>query len=326
MGILDTAFMLGRETDYGTPVSLTRAFENKKDDFKHEIEFIESVGFRAGLQTGRGDRFTGIPMGGGGSIEVDVLNIGMGMLFEALLGTLTGPTQVAATDAYTQIHDADSDGPDVSFTAQWLRARVGTDATQQFTNPGTKPTGWKISQSPKGLLVLTVDIDFQDEETQTAAGTPVYPTAAGTFNWSQCVVTLDSTPIDCLDFEFNADLTPDTDRHYLGGSALKKEPFRGDVPTYDGSLTVDFEDATRYAEFAAGANHDLAVMWSYADDAIESGHTFEFELVIPEFHWTGETPDSDLSEQGKQPLPFKVTHDGTNPAVTVNIKSTDTAL
>jgi hypothetical protein len=56
LGILDAALHVGNEGTYGTAASLTRSFEAKTEDWKREQQRIESVGFRAGMQTVRTDR------------------------------------------------------------------------------------------------------------------------------------------------------------------------------------------------------------------------------------------------------------------------------
>lgn len=326
MSILDNAVMLGVESTYGTPVALSRAYEAKGDDMKDAPDYLESVGFRAGLQTVRSDRRTRINMGGAGSWELDVMDKGLGLLMQGLLGAVSGPTQVAATTAYEQTHTSTADGPSTSYTTQYLRSRVGTDAVQPFTYHGSVPTGWRLSQGNDGLLTLEVDWDFEDEDTSTGAGTPTYVAAQTPFNWSNAVVTYNSAALDCKDFDFAADLMMKTDRRYLRGSSLKKQPERTGVPEYSGSFTADFEDTTEFALFKAGTIAPLSVLWSGATDAIESGHTFEFQVTCPEVQLIGETPEMSLTELTNQPLPFKVLDDGSNPSVSVRIKSTDTAL
>lgn len=324
MGILDTAIHVGVESTYGTPASLTRSFEGKADTFKRENERIKSVGFRSGMEGIRSDRVVTVNMGGAGSLELDVLTKGFGMLLKSLLGGAVAPTQQGVTTAYIQTYTSTADGPSQSLTIQTVRSEVG-GTTQQFTHHGCVVTGWTLENSPGGLLTLNLDFDFEDVDTSTAAGTPTYPASTVPFDWTQAAITLNATPLHALEFSLQADLGLKTDRRYLRGSALKKQPVRAAVPTYTGNLVVDFEDDSRYAEFAAGTVvGPLVATWTGA--VIDAPHAYEVEVTIPALQWTGESPEASLDDLTSQPLPFEVLDNGTDPMVTITYQSTDTAI
>ena len=327
MSILDAAILLGVESTYGTPATLTRAFEGKADTFKREQARLESVGFRADMQALRSDRVVTVNMGGSASLELDVLNKGFGLLLGGLLGTKAGPTQQAATAAYIQTYETSDSLPADSFTMQVIRPKLES-GTQQFTYHGGKATGWGLSQSNSGLLVLNVDFDFEDSDYSTAAGTPSYPSSASPFDWTQCTVTLDpdGTPetLDVIDLSFNADLAAKTDRRYLRGSALKKEPVRNGMPSYDGEITIDFSGTDRYDEWTGQTIVDLELAWTGAN--IESTYDYELKLRMQAVHWTEANPEVSLSDTPMQTLPFQALHDGSNAAVSLTYQSTDTSV
>lgn len=327
MSILDSAILLGKETTYGTAASLTRAFEGKADSFKREQNYIDSIGFRANMEALRSDRFVVENLGGTGELELDILNKGFGMLFEGMFGTSTGPTQQGATIAYSQTHTTDDTGPTSSYTIQVLRSVVG-GTTQQFTHLGAVVTGWTISQDVNGLANLKVSYDFRDVETSTSAGTPSYPAGTTPFAWNQVTVTLDpngsATVLQPRDFSFSADLGFDTNRRRLTSSGLKAQPVRNSVPSYTGSMTVDFEGLTEYNRWVNGDVFALRVAWTGA--VIESSYNYTLQLDLPAVQYTGESPVASLSELSSQPLPFRALHDGTNPVVTLTYISTDTAF
>jgi len=323
---INGAIHIGKESTYGTPVTPTRSFEGKADSFKREQERLESSGLRSDYQGLRSDRVVQVNMGGNGSLEFDMLNKGMGMIFEGLLGSVAGPTQVAATSAYTQAHTTDQAGPTDSYTIQVVRPVV--DGTvQQFTHHGCRATGWGITQDVGGLLVANVDYDFEDVDTSTAQASGVYPAASSPFAWTNAVIEIDSVAYGYSDaFSLTADLGMKTDRRYMAASTLKSAPVRSGVPSYTGSLSADFEGTTRYDEWVAGTVVGINIKWSMAASLIESGHTYEFELDMPACQWTGDSPTASMDEVSTQELPFVVMHDGSNPMITATIKSTDTAL
>lgn len=319
--LLDSALLLGKETTYGTPATLTRAYEAKADGWKRNVEYLESAGFRGGMETVRSDRRFPVSMGAGGTMELDLLDVGMGLVFQGLLGTSTSPAQQAATTAYEQTHTSAAGHPDVSWTAQWQR--VDTSGTaRNFTYHGCVATGWKLSQETGGLAVLSVDFDAEDETTDVAAGTVTYPAGSEPFKWTECVVSLDGSPVDFRSLDFSADLGLKTDRHYLRGSALKKRPVRVSVPTYEGTLTGDFDSMDLYDAFVAGDIKSLSAEWT--GRTIEGAYSYSFKVECPAIQFSGETPEVAMDEVPTQPLPFRVLDNGTDPAVTVTIVSTDT--
>jgi len=326
MSILDAAIMVARETTYGTPVTVTRAFEGKADAFKREQSRLESVGFRADMQALRNDRVVTVNMGGAASLEVDVLNKGMGLLLGGAFGSKAGPTQQGSTDAYLQTYATTDAAPEDSFTMQIVRPKLET-GTQQFTYHGCKITGWSLTQSVDGLLAMNYDLDFEDSDTSHAVGSPSYPTAAVPFSWPQCTITLDpaGSPkvLDVKDFSLTADLALKTDRRYLRGSELKKEPVRSGIPSYTGEIAVDFEDLDRYVEWTSQGVVDIEVKWEGA--IIDAPHRFYLALRMPSVHWTDANPEVSLSDTPVQSLPFQVMHNGSAAAITCTYMTTDTA-
>ena len=327
MSILDAAIMVGVESTYGTPVTLARAYEGKADAFKREQARLESIGFRAGTQGLRDDRVVTVNMGGAASIELDWMTNGMGLLLGGLLGPVTGPTQVAATSAYTQVYSSTSAAPVDSLTMQMLRSELET-GTQAYTYHGCKATGWKISQSNDGLLLLNIDYDFEDSDISTGAGTPTYIASQTPFDWSQATVTLDpdGSPevLHAMDFELSADLALKTDRRYLRGSALKKEPVRTGIPRYTGSMTIDLEDTQRWTDWSTQLSYPLEVLWTGA--LIEAGQNYEVRLRMESVHFTEANPESSISDTSKVTLPFEALYNGTASMVVLTTKSTDVAV
>ena len=141
MSILDAAILVGQESTYNTAVALTRAYEGKADTFTRSQQRIESVGFRADMQTLRSDRVVTVNEGGSGSIEIDAMDGGLGLLMQGCLGTSAGPVQQAATAAYLQTYSTSDAAPGVSYSIQILRPTLETGSSA-FTYTGCVITGW----------------------------------------------------------------------------------------------------------------------------------------------------------------------------------------
>ena len=325
MSVLDAIVSVGVETTYGTPVAPTRSFEAQVDPINTRRDFLQSVGIRSGMQTVRSDRSRVVNMGGDGSLELDVLTKGFGMILKGLMGGSAGPTQQAATPAYLQTYTTNADGPTQSWTIQVVRPYVATDTVQQFTAHGCMTTGWSLSQSNDGLAKLKVDFDAEDVDISTAAAAATYVTGAVPFDWTQCAVSIGGSAFDPVtSFEFNAETSMKTDRRYLRGSALKKQPVRMAHPTFSGTIQADWDTITRYNEYVAGTVvTNLIVTWTGA--LISGAYNDLLRLTIPAVQCTGEDPKASITEVTTQALPFKVLHDGTT-AVTLEYVSTDTAI
>lgn len=326
MSTLDAALHLAVESTYGTYVAGTRSFEAKADSWKREAPPIESVGFRAGMETVRSDRRKQVNHGGSASTEVDVLTNGMGLLLSSLLPTLAGPTQVAATTAYEQTHSSGSGASTDSFSLQQVRPHTDASTPQAFSHLGCKATGFSLKAEVGGLLTLSVDWDFQDVSTGEATATAVYPASTEVFTWDQCTVQVDAATVNAKSFEFSAELGLAIDRRYLKGSALKEEPRRAAVPGYTVSMELDYDDEDRYDEWVANSVHAVTLHAVGVADGIESGYENEVLLTLAAVQWDGESPEVDLESDPKQDLAGRVLDNGTDAAVAIYIQSTDTAL
>jgi hypothetical protein len=320
--VLDNAVILGKETTYGTAATASRGYEAKADTWKRSQEYIDSTGMRAGLRAQRSDRSRAINMGGEGTIEMDVLSAGFGLVGQSMLGSVTGPTQQASTIAYLSTFTATSDDPSDSFTVQVLRTDV-TGTVRSFTHLGSVVTGWSLSHEVGGNLSASLNFDFQDVVTNVSAGTPTYPSAAEPFDWTQMSATWNGNPIELRSFSLDADLGLNVERRFLRNSALKKVPIRSAVPTFEGSMEMEFESLTHYNAFTAGTIAPLIVTWT--GPLIVAGHNFQVVLTLPQVQFTGDSPEVALDDLPKLALPFKAL-DGAAAPVTLTYKSTDITL
>lgn len=314
---LDTAVLFGKESTYGTPATLTHAVEAKSDPWARSQEYVESLGFRAGSHGVRTDRRKVVNMGAAGSIEADMLDRGFGFLLEGLLDATTGPTAGTGSE-FTSTHASDTDAAGLSYTVQVLRPVVD-GGIQPFTYHGAVPTGWSLSHDVGGLLVLSADFDAEDEDTDTPAGTPVYPADAEPFSWVEGSLTLDGSPVDPSAFSLTADLGMKTDRRFIRANPLKKQPKRITAPTYEGSLSVEFDSLDIYNAFTAGTIMPLEATWA-------TGPGFSVVLTLAAVQFTGSSPSANLDDLTLQEAPFKVLHNGSDPMVSIVLTNEDSAF
>lgn len=319
---LDTAVLLGKESTYGSAAALTHAYEAQSDPWERVHSYINSRGFRAGAQGIRTDRRKVVNMGATGSIEADLLDRGFGFLFQGLLGSTTGPTE-GATGVYSSVHESSTDDAGVSYTVQVLRPQVG-GTVKPFTYLGAVPTAWSIKHDVEGLAVVSVDFDAQNEETATAAGTPTYPANASPFDWTEVDVSIGGVVLDSKSFEFSADLGLKTDRRFIRKSALKKRPVRSSLPSYEGTLSAEFENTDLYDDFVNGAIVPLVATWT--GGTIDGTDDYEVTLSLPAIQFTGTSPKANLDDLSSQDLPFEVLDNGSDPMVSVTLQNADSTF
>lgn len=322
MPIGDAALLYGHETVYGTAATLVRAYEAQKDPWKAKRSFLQSRGFRPGLQAIRTNRSNIVNMGGTGGVELAVTNNGMGLMLQDVFYAKTGPTLVSGT-TYTSVFQTGPSGPNTSGTWQMIRP-FADSGSQQFTHKGCVASGWELTQEIDKLLMLNVDWDVQDIDTTTAAGTPTF--AANTpFDWSMLAVTVGGTAMQTINkVNLKADYKMDTDRRFFRGTPLKKQPHSGGLPEYSGELDGEFASLAEYTRFIAGTPLVAQFVWTGA--IIEGALPYKLTVDVPAIQYTGESPEVSLDDEPKQTLPFQVLDDGTNPVVKFTFQNTDAAL
>lgn len=314
---LGASIGIGAETSYGTAAMALTGYEGKSDSWKVSREFIESVGFRAGLQTARADRRNVINMGGEGELDLDLLDVGMVDVLRAIFDKYT----VTEKNGFrTHVFETSTYSGTPSFTAQMTRPTVeGTLVA--YKHVGCVATEYTLSADLKGAVGLKVGFDFRDVTHTKVPGqiiAPTYPQDARAYDWTRTAVTLKRgttvSPVDTSKFELKADLGLNVDRRFLRGSALKSKPVRAAVPTFEGSLEGEFSDATLplYEAFLAGEVLGLGVDLV----GLTAGTSMKWEM--PAVQFTGESPEASVDDLTSLKLPYRILDPGTGePAIRV---------
>lgn len=306
---LDASIGIGREETYGALSAVVEGYEGQADSWKTSREFIESVGFRAGMQTARADRRNVVNMGGEGELECDLLDSGAGSLLTAAFDKVT-VTDVAGVKT-TVLETSDvSEAP--SFSAQMVRP--GTDGVKvAYRHLGCVATEWTLTAEVEENVKLNVGFDFQDVTHTSVAGqivAPEYPAEAYPYDWTRTSVVLSrdgsAVEFDATSVELTGDLGMKTDRRFLRGNELKKKPIRNAIPTYEGTVEGEFNAASLglYEAFIAG--EVCAVKVSFAGVLPGSALTVE----CPAIQFTGESPEAATDELTVHNLPFRVLDPG----------------
>lgn len=306
---LDASIGIGQEATYGTLSPVVEGYEGQADSWKTTREFIESVGFRAGMQTARADRRNVVNMGGEGELEVDLLDAGAGSLLSAAFDTVS-VTDTGGVKTTTLETSATSSAP--SFSAQMVRP--GTDGSKvAYKHVGCVATEWSLTAEVEEAVKLAVTFDFQDVSHTADAGQivePTYPAEAYPYDWTRTAVTLtragSAVTFDATSLELTGELGMKVDRRFLRGNELKKKPVRNAVPTYEGTIEGEFSAAslTLYEAFIAGEVCGFSVTFT----GIAPGSSLTIEC--PAIQFTGESPEAATDEVTVHNLPFRILDPG----------------
>jgi len=325
---LDASIAIGQETAYGVAPTEVEGYEGKADSWKTTREFVESVGFRAGMQTARADRRNVVNMGGEGELEVDLLDAGAGSLLSAAFDKVTVTADGAGLRTWVfETADLTTANANArSFTAQMVRPTV--DGSQvAYKHVGCMATEWELTAEVEEAIVFNVSFDFQDVTHTSAPGsimTPTYPAESYAFDWTRTTVELTRggvvAPFDATSLELTGDRGMKTDRRFLRGNQLKKKPVRTAVPTYEGTLEGEFTAASvgLYEAFIAGE----VCGFEAALDGMIPGTSLGIEC--PAIQFTGESPEASVDEVTVHNLPFRILDPGTGaPAIRVTYTEPD---
>ncbi|MDX3295137.1 phage tail tube protein [Streptomyces scabiei] len=309
---LDAAIGIGKETTYGTAATSTLGYEGKSDSWKTTREFIESVGFRAGMQTARADRRNVVNMGGEGELEIDLLDAGAAAVLSASFDTYNGGTPNASTGLTTHVFESGADSASPSFTAQMIRPTTDGKSVA-YKHVGCVVTEWELTAEVENAVTLTATFDFQDvsHSDKPADALPiVYPGESYVYDWTRTgiALTIDgkAVTVDANKLELTGDRGMKVDRRFLRGNALKKTPVRAAMPTYEGTLEGEFtsEAVKMYEAFIGGKVASLVIDFA----GIIPGTSMKIEC--PAIQFTGDSPEASVDDVTVTELPFRVLDPG----------------
>ncbi|MFD7610991.1 phage tail tube protein [Streptomyces sp. NPDC059828] len=309
---LDAAIGIGKESAYGTAATSMLGYEGKSDSWKTTREFIESVGFRAGMQTARADRRNVINMGGEGELEVDVLDAGAAALLSAAFDAYNGGTANASSGLTTHVFESAANTASPSFTAQMTRPTTDGKSVA-YKHVGCVVTEWELTAEVENAVTLKATFDFQDvthSDKPTDALPIAYPKEAYVYDWTRTAIALTiggkAVTMDANKLELSADRGMKVDRRFLRGNALKKTPVRAAMPTYEGTLEGEFTaDALKaYEAFIGGTVASLVVDFA----GITPGTSMRIEA--PAVQFTGDSPEASVDDVTTVELPFRILDPG----------------
>jgi hypothetical protein len=317
------------EITYGTPVTVNKAFEFKSESLKKVKNTVQGGGIAAGraAKLGRNRKVTS--QAAAGTINMEVVDAGMGLWFQSLMGGTVVPVIVGAGPAYTQTHPFVVDS-----LGKMLTIQVGVPQTDGTVKPktykGCKILSAEFSCDVNGDLMVAWEIDSRElDETITIAAL-VYSTTAQIISWNEIVTKIGAFGSEAqVDGIKNVSIKftrpQNTDRFYQGNGGKKSEPITNDDLQVTGTITADHLDGTVFNDkFASDANTSL--IWSFQGAAL--GSTVKtFEIQVPMIFLDDGTPTVDGNDIVSGDFPFTAQlDDAGHPLGTIKYISADVTL
>lgn len=304
---------MAAEVTYGTYVAPTRFYEFTSESLKYNISRIQSAGLRAGRRTQH--RWKPGVQSVTGDINMELAPQDLGLILEHILGDVSSTT---GADPYTHTWQGLADIDDRSMTIQVGRPDEG-GTIRPFSYLGCKFTQLQIGANVDEFATTTVGVYGREETTAEALEVATYDTELEPFVFTEGSLTVASTEICVVSFDFTLDLALATDRHRICATANAGKPKKALVngmAEISGSFTADFEDLTAYNRYINGTEAELELVFNAgADKQLTVNMNVRFD---------GETPNVDGPEMLDQPLQYVATS-GTSDAdaITVTLINSD---
>lgn len=255
-GGLGGAVGIAAETTYGTFVAPTRWVEVRSAKLQEREHITQGTGLAYGRSVDLGSRRRQMWADAGGDIEMEFLNSGMALLCQHIMGSNATLQQVGTTTAYTlSCNYGVPDNQNYLSMQSLVPHTDGTITPESFHGCKIQKATFTIDMQNPLMLTMTVDSQFKEE--QTAAGSPSYTEATRIFTalgMTFAAGTLGSeTTLDGVKkFTLNIERAMKTDRIYVGASTpagaaapAKEEPITNGVTKITGSMDVDLLTANK---------------------------------------------------------------------------------
>jgi hypothetical protein len=319
----DSFLGMSAETAYATGVAASRFFELETESISGKYNRIDAKGVRAGTRVMRTDRWAPNPKGADGTVKLEVLDSGFGLLFKHMLGAVSIGAPVGGFTPQTF-----TIGSLLGLSSTWQAARYSTDGNlTPFTYMGGKVHNWELQSAVDGVLGLSLNLDFATETIgagtgATALATPTYPVGAQLFTYIGGTATIAGTAFAVHDVMLKGDNKLKVDRFFMANGGIKKEPLEADLRGIAWELKGEFDSVTQVNRVAsvtaAGATAAIVMNWQ-----TPQGGTLQ--ITIPNARFDAGPPHIDGAKIPELTFTGIGLDDGTAPPISIVYGTKDAA-
>lgn len=319
---LDAQVGLAKESGHGTYTAPTHFLEFNSASIEPTVTKLYSMALGSGRLQRTSRRRTYVT-GGSGTLEIDAVNRGIGLLLELMFGSVV-TAQVSTTDEYTHTFTPDEDGKrGLSATVQvGVPTTEASDNVKAFSYVGGKITGWELSAQLDEILKISTTWDFKSVTTAETLGTPSYAVDPEVFTFLDGSLTIDGDAVGTVKgFTLTWEEAMDTERRYFGNE--KGEPLANGELVITGQLDHEFTSIDAYNDWVAGAEVVDMVVTFALGDIPDGDDVFKLVITVPSLEYTGTAPTVTGPEVVQQNLPFKALWNGADEIITAVLHTDD---
>jgi hypothetical protein len=276
------------ESTFGTYVAPTRFYEFTDEGFDWKPNRKQGEGLRVGGRVARSGRRVTTTVQGEGSLELEAVTKGLGVLLKAALGTAASTLVSGST--YQQNFTL-GDTLDSLTVQKGIVDASGTVRAHSFL--GCSVASWSLSAPNDDVAKFSFDFDVRDLDTAQSYATPSYPSSPSLFHFAQAAATYAGTvtvptttalasggtaATDIRDFELNVNNNLATDRFNFGASGKKAKPTVG-LREISGKFTAEYAANGYRDDFIADTERAIVVTLT-STEALSTG-TATLQVVLP---------------------------------------------
>ena len=304
------------ESTWGTPVTVTRWAEFTAETLDYTKVVKQGLGLRVGRRVAASARRVVVETMPKGDVEFELASKGMGLWFQAGLGTGTS-TLVAAT-TFQQLFTLSTAALAPSVTIQKGIVEVG-GTVDPYTSAGMTCDSWEINCPRGDIAKAKFSFVGKSLATATAYAAPSYPAApVNLFHFAQGAITIGgavtapsttalatggTAVANVRDFSIKCDNALAQDRFNIGGAGQIAQPTYG-LRAITGSMTIEYDSTTIRDAYLADTPLALSLTFT-TSGALSTG--FEtFQIVLPEIKLDGDIPNANGTDIITLTVPFTV--------------------
>jgi len=311
------------ESTYGTKVTVDRFVEFTSETLEAEMEYLLPMGMGV-RRIQRADQLIANQTGVKGTVEIEMMTKGTGLLLEHAVGASTSAA-VGATAEYTQTFAAPVT---TALGGKFLTMQVGMPDTSGVvrtkTVSGAKVNKATMSADLGGIVTLALEILGKQLDDTTALAVASFAAGRQPYVYSQGALTIGGVSNVVKSFEFSWDNHLDPERRGIG-AAQRREAIAMNFLELTGKLDAEFESLVNLDAYLAGTLAALSLTFT-GGIIPTTANPYKLVLTIPKIYFSGETPKVSGPELVRMNLAFTGLWDGTNPPFTIALSTDDAAV
>lgn len=265
---------LAAESEYATPVVVSRFYELLSESIEAEFARVESEGIRSGQLHIRSDDWTTGLTRVAGDIELELTTKNMALPFRHALGSIA----TTGTGPYThEITPGSKQG--LGLTVQV--GRPGSAGTvHPFTFAGMKVEGFELSFALDETARVTFPVVGKSQSTATGLAAASYTASNALLAFTHGSILVAGAAAKVKGGSVTYATPMNTDRVFLGDTTIN-EPLENGRREATFSIDCEFEDLTAYNRIVNGTEAALSLAFTRGADSVTVAGNARFDGGTP---------------------------------------------